>query len=312
MADTIPPDGTQVAAAHLRRLLTSVSDYRRQWMRYTRRMRTSEINYAAVSQVVALYLWDRGVREESERDLPRKLRDRIRQALRGELLSHETLTWLIEAFGMDESDTHAVWDAFAGGSMVDLSGEGIAFTLSALPVPIITPQRHQTSALFSRYYIGADQTLNRIETSHIIVALEDGVDTFAYSPRNTVTDVTVITGGDFVGFHESTPGFVGVEIRLDRPLLSGQHASLQYFTAHRPTLEPCTELRRAARRRIDNVDMRVIFEDVCPARAWWCAWDAYDGGNPVHRTPVEVSDQLELHQFVPYIEQTVVGFRWEW
>jgi len=275
-------------------------------------MRTSEINYAAVTQVVALYLWDHGLKTDTDRDLPRKLRDRVRQALRGEQLTYETLTWLIEAFEFSMDDTHKVWDAFAGGSVTNLGDDGIAFTLRTLPVPIVKPQRHRTTALFSRYYIGADRTLNRIETSHVMVALENGVDTFAYSPRDTLTDAIVISGGSFIGFHKSAPGFIGVEFRLDQPLLKGQYTSLQYFTTHRAAPEQCTQLRRAARKRIDNVDMRVVFDGVYPTRAWWCVWDDYDKGNEVLVTPVKVTHESELHQFIPYVEEAVVGFKWEW
>jgi hypothetical protein len=312
MPDPMPPGEVVAAAEQLRELLTTHPAYRRRWMAHAHRMRTSEINYAAVSQVVALYLWDHGLKADADRDLPRKLRDRVRQALRGEQLTYETLTWLIEAFEFNTDDTHKVWGAFAGGSMTSLGDDGIAFTLRTLPVPIVRPQRHRTTALFSRYYIGMDRTLNRIETSHVIVALEDGVDTFAYSPRDSLTDATVISGGSLVGFHKSTPGFIGVELRLARPLLKGQYASLQYFTTHRAASEQCTQLRRAARKRIDNVDMRVIFEGVYPRRSWWCAWDDYDKGNEVLVASVEVSHGSELHQFIPYVEEAVVGFKWKW
>jgi len=312
MTDTVPPETVASAAAQLRELLASHPVYRQRWRAHARRMRTNEINYAAVSQVVALYLWDHGLKADTDRDLPRKLRDRVRQALRGELLSYETLTWLIEAFEFDTNDRHMVWNAFAGRSVADLGEDGIAFTLRTPPVPIIKPQRHRSTALFSRYYIGGDRTLKRIETSHVIVALEDGVDTFAYSPRDTVTDATVISGGSFVGFHKSNPGFIGVEFKLDHPLRKGQHTSLQYFTTHRAAPEQCTQLRRAARKRIDNVDMRVIFNGVYPTNAWWCAWDDYDKGSEVLMAPVEITSGSELHQFVPYVEEAVVGFKWEW
>lgn len=312
MTDTIPPGGVAAAAEHLRELLMLRPTYRRRWAAHAKRMRTSEISYAAVCQIVALYLWDQGIKPDTEQDLPRKLRDRIRQALRGEALTHETLTWLIEAFQFATADAHRVWDAFSGGSVTDLDGIGISSSLRNPPVPLVKPQVLRTTTLFSRYYIDANRQLSRIETSHVVIALEDGVDTFAYSPRDTVVDAEAIAGGTFVGFHQSNPGFVGVEFRLDRPLREGQRASLQYVTYHRATPELCTHLRRAARKRMDNVDMRIIFTGPLPKQAWWCVWDDYATGNTVQKVPAEVTAQSELHQFIPYIEDSVVGFQWEW
>ncbi|WP_280448619.1 hypothetical protein [Nocardia brasiliensis] len=302
-----------VAAAEvLRELLLSRPEYKRRWMAHVRRLRTNEVSYAAVSQVVALYLWDQGIVSDSDTDLPRRLRDRIRHALRGEQLSYETLNWLIEAFSFSVADAHAIWDAYAGVSVSNFHNEGISYTLKTPPVPMVSPQRHQTKAMFSRYFLNANRMLERIETCHALVALEDGVDTFGYSPRDTLVDVQVIAGGTFAGFRESTPGFVGVEIRLDRVLRLGQHASLQYFTTHRETPRPCTQLRRASRNRLNDFDVRIIFQEALPKRAWWCAWDSYDGGNSVLKTPVELTPSRELHQFLPYVEHTVVGFEWEW
>jgi len=145
-----------------------------------------------------------------------------------------------------------------------------------------------------------------------MVALEDGVDTYAHSARDTLIDMTVVAGGKIVAFHESAPGFVGVEFKLDQPLFKGQPTSLQYVSTHHPTSKPCTEVRRAARGRVDNIDLRVCFDQSRPRRAWWTVWDAHLDGTSVHSEEVDVTDVGELHRFVSFIEQTVVGFRWEW
>ncbi len=144
------------------------------------------------------------------------------------------------------------------------------------------------------------------------MALEDGVDSYAYSPRNTVTGVESVVGGTFAGFRPSSPGFVGLKFLLDRRLLKGQHAPLHYATVHRATPEPCVHLRRAARMRIDNVDMRIVFEGAMPRRSWWCVWDDYGGGELVSRLPLDPGTGGELHQFIPFLEQSVAGFQWDW
>jgi hypothetical protein len=38
----------------------------------------------------------------------------------------------------------------------------------------------------------------------------------------------------------------------------------------------------------------------------------YAGDNTTQMTPIETTPDMELHQFVPYVEQAVVGFQWQW
>ncbi|WP_163512213.1 hypothetical protein [Fodinicola acaciae] len=144
------------------------------------------------------------------------------------------------------------------------------------------------------------------------MALEDGVDTYTHNPRDNLAEIVVVTGGTLAEIRESAPGFVSVEFRLTPPLAKHEPTSLQYISTYYPTSNPRTEVRRAARGRAENVDMRVCFEGVKPQRAWWTVWDSYLGGTPVHTEEVEITEIGELHRFVPYIEQTVVGFRWDW
>lgn len=311
-ARDLEPSRVAAAGHRLRVLLAERRAYRYRWSAHTRRQRGSEVSYSGVAQVIALHLWEAGLRADTDRELPRKLRDRVRQALLGKQLTHETITWFFEAFEFSTDDMREVWDAFSGHSAVDLRGSGVSFTLRTPPVALVRPQGHRTTALFSRYYISGCRALKRIETSHVLMALQDGLDVFAYSPRDTVTSVEEVVGGTFSGFRPSSPGYVGVELQLDRKLSTYEYSSLQYATLHRPAPDLCVHVRRAARHRIDNVDMRVIFEAVAPRRAWWCAWDDYSGAEPVRKARVEISPEGELHQFIPYLEQAVVGFQWEW
>lgn len=304
--------GAAAAGNRLRVLLAEHREYRQRWWAHARRRHGNDISYSGVAQVIALHLWDTGLRADTDRELPRKLRDRVRQALLGSQLTHETITWFLESFEFSAEDAREVWDAFSGSSVIDLKGGGIAFTLRNPPVAMIQPQGHRTTALFSRYYISADRSLRRIENSHVIVAVQDGLESFAYSPRDTVTSVESVVGGTFYRFHPSSPGYIGIELKLDRRLTEDEYSSLQYATLHRTTPDPCVHVRRAARKRIDNVDMRVIFEATAPRRAWWCVWDDYSGPEPVRKVPVSISLNREMHQFIPYMEQAVVGFQWEW
>jgi hypothetical protein len=45
--------------------------------------------------------------------------------------------------------------------------------------------------------------------------------------------------------------------------------------------------------------------------AWWCAWDDHFGGTRAVDERIEICGTA-IRKFVPYIEDTVVGFRWDW
>src|ERR1700730_13667961 len=85
----------------LQSLLLQRQAYLDQWRRFQRRGPAREaLSQSAVAQVIAEYLWDAGERPETEISLPRGLKDRVHRALRGEVLTAETLNWFIGAFQM--------------------------------------------------------------------------------------------------------------------------------------------------------------------------------------------------------------------
>ena len=103
-----------------------------------------------------------------------------------------------------------------------------------------------------------------------------------------------------------------MEIVLDRSLQKAESTVLEYHTHFAPYSTLLTETRRAAFGRCENVDMAVEFENPrIPLKAWWCAWADHLDGGPVAEEQVSIRKRV-IRQFVPYIEETVVGFRWEW
>jgi len=42
-----------------------------------------------------------------------------------------------------------------------------------------------------------------------------------------------------------------------------------------------------------------------------CVWSDHVDGNPLREAP-EAVREASIRRYVPFIEQTVVGFRWEW
>ncbi|MGH7928988.1 MAG: hypothetical protein ACREQV_14460 [Candidatus Binatia bacterium] len=92
--------GVRGAAVYLRDLLLRPGAYRRRWERRADRTRGREVNQRAVCKVLASKLW-----EEGEEVNEASLKDRVSRALRGEVLSLETLELFISAFRV--TDEHA-------------------------------------------------------------------------------------------------------------------------------------------------------------------------------------------------------------
>jgi hypothetical protein len=87
---------------------------------------------------------------------------------------------------------------------------------------------------------------------------------------------------------------------------------LEYLTFFTSRSAQLIEVRRAAFGRSENIDLAVEFEEPkMPRGAWWCVWDDHFEGNRVAETPVEIRKRA-IRRFLPYMEETVVGFRWDW
>jgi len=283
--------------------------YRRSWQRFVSRQSAPEgLSQAAVSQVLALHLWESGERAETDTDLPRTLRHRVRRALSGEKLTGETLTWFIDAFGMSDEDRQRLWRAFAGGSKID---GGIVDTIEK-PRGLARPQMHRTVTLFERYNFDATGSLVSRHTMHVIRAAEADIECYLFNHEPFAERVEVLMGGSLGRRYHYGGGLVSDEIVLERPLSRHNTISMEYLTYYPPAWRP-TEVRRAVRGRCENVDMAVLFgTEHRPVRIDFCAWADHYDGVPVLREQVEPDDRGYAHWFVPFAEQTVLGFEWQW
>jgi hypothetical protein len=143
----------QATCALLRTLLTDELTYRRRWR--ARSDRTSGmLNQAAVAKVMERHLWDTGEYDDMS-SIARMLKDRVSRALAGKVLSSETLTWIIDAFDMAESDRDRLWALFSGKER--LASE-IAHTLRRRR-EMIRRQGHRTVALVERYTVDRSRLL---------------------------------------------------------------------------------------------------------------------------------------------------------
>lgn len=297
----------------MRHLLTEERKYCRRWQAHVRAGDPGRLRPAAVAKVISLHLWDAGERPENDHSLPRAIRDRVRRALSGEVLSGETLHWFIDAFAMSEVHADRLWEAFRIGGLPP--DAGIARTLSghgheSLPLP----QLHRTLAVFERHRIGPEGSPIEHHAVHVIAALRDGVDRYAHVTRATAERVEVLAGGKVGQSYRYGDGLQVIEVLLSRSLNAGEIASLEYRTTLRTDGSPRhAEVRRIAHGRTERVNLMIEFDrSRVPSALWWAAWNSVEGGDEVLRQPVELDERCSAQRFVTYLEKAAVGYRWAW
>ncbi|MHC5703102.1 hypothetical protein OTC26_016920 [Streptomyces tirandamycinicus] len=295
-------------------LLTDLLDtrprYRSRWRARVQRDRSGgRVSIAAVAQVLAEHLWDSGEFPESEQSLPRNLKDRVRRALDGTMITTETLAWLIDAFHMDPRDAECLRATHESDS--GSRPDGISDAVRE-PRKMVRRQWHRTVTVFERYFLDRERQLTERRTKHVIMALEDGVDSYLFNHESSVAAIEVMHGGT-LGPEHRYDGLVSHEIVFPQPLKRGQRTSFEYRTAYHPAPHPPQEVRRPARGRIENFDMAVHFAPPrLPSRLWWATWSDHHLGDPVQLEPAQVCGTGRAHRYVPFVERSVVGFRWNW
>ncbi|MEU0924339.1 hypothetical protein [Streptomyces malaysiensis] len=297
--------GAFITSRRLREILATHPQYRQRWQERAKRVR-EDLHQAAIAEVIALYLWDCG--ELDENVAPRILKDRVSRALNGSVVSAETLRWFIEAFEMDDSHREDLWGALFGEND---PGLGVAHTLRNRR-PMVKPQRHRTINLVERYSIGPSRSLMWRKTFHAIRAIEDGVDAYFFNHEPWASRIEVLHGGVLGERYLYGNGLTGVEILLPNPLKKMEATALEYRALFSPGYACATEVRRPAFARAENIDMAVEFSsNELPRNLWWCIWDDHVEGKAVWEQEWAIRDQV-ARKYFPFIEEAVVGFRWEW
>lgn len=311
MVSAISMDGVKITGEKLSELLLHRPEYRARWEPYRRRGSPRTLNQAAIAQVIALYLWETGERPERETDLPRVLKDRVHRALAGEVLSPQTLSWFVGAFGLKAADA-AMLRALRFGRPMGAAQPPVVDTLRS-PGVVPLPQQHRTVSVFERRMIDAAGRPVRHRSTRALIACADEVVSYPYRLMSGARDITVRYGGRVTARHEFNGSAPVLEITLTRPLAAGDVASLEYEVHFDASHRPVSEYRRVAHERVDNLDLVVEFSRrLLPRGVWWTVWDTHRGGNRVHEEPVELDAEGCVHRFVPYLENAAVGFRWTW
>ena len=322
-----PPPGSAVprhaAAAYLRELLLRPGLPRSTWEQYAERNRAGHINQLAVAEVLARYLWDYPRRPGDRDILPRQLKDTASRALSGKLLSKSTLRLFIDAFSIPVFERDQLWKLWEGSSRIRvLSGpRSFAGPQRAELETALGPAVHRTLSVHDHHYVGPDCLPSRTRTLQVIEAIADNVRQIPYIYNTEALTIDLIQGctGLRDRFTEVTSGFFATDMLLVRPLGLGETLTLEYVTSFTYEPAPPGELssdlrqyRRAVRRRMENVDIRVEFDPrTLPRAVWWAVWDGV-AGPVIEQESVALDSQHAAQRFLRFIDDTVVGFHWEW
>lgn len=300
------------AAAYLRELLLQPGWYRQRWLRYAERTRPGEINHLAVADVLAHYLWShpRTVRDVDV--LPRQLKDTVLRAISGRLLSKSALTLFIEAFDLADHDAELLWRLWegSGSRRVQAGPRAMQPARSAA----LGPLQHQTLALHDHHYLGVDGLPARQRTLHVIEAIVDGLDHIPFRFDSLSLELQVGQGCSGVSgpFRKISDVFYTTDIMLAKPLALGETLTLEYWMIFHFSEPPPPNYRRAARARIENLDIRVEFHpDRLPSAIWWATWDGVEG-DIVEQMPDRLDSQHSVQHYLRTLQNAVVGFHWAW
>lgn len=313
----------EAAAAYLRELLLRPGRARRTWEQYAERSRPGQINQLAAAEVLARHLWDYPRRPGDNEILPRQLKDTASRALSGKLLSKAALGLFIDAFSVPPFERDQLWKLWEGSSRIQvLSGpRSFAGRAGAEIETALGPAVHRTVSVHDHHYVGPDRMPSRTRTLQVIEAITGDVSRIPYIYNTDALAIDLIQGCSGLGerFTEVTQGFFATDMLLAKTLGLGETLALEYVTSFTYAKVPATQLdadlcqyRRAVRRRMENVDIRVEFDPgMLPRYVWWAVWDGV-AGNVISQESVALDGQNSAERFLRFIENTVVGFHWQW
>ncbi|MCW2534261.1 MAG: hypothetical protein JWP62_3831 [Blastococcus sp.] len=173
---------------------------------------------------------------------------------------------------------------------------------------------HRTMSLHEWHLVGPDGFPAKHRTVHVVRALRPGVTSYTYRFNSREATVRMVRGARAGEPRIDGEGLTAVELEFPRPLAAGETASLEYETAFSWQSVPPPHVRRAARQRVERLDMRVEFSPSrLPEDVYWAIWDGYQSEAKVRAAErVHLDQEYSAHRFVDELEGLTVGFMWTW
>jgi hypothetical protein len=171
-------------------------------------------------------------------------------------------------------------------------------------------------SLHEWHLLGPDGLPRLHRTVQVLRALRPGFSTYTYrfDSRETEAEVRAIRGVRLGEARVDDEGLTAVDLELLRPLAVGDTASLEYETLFDWKTVPPPEVRRACRKRVERLDMRVQFSPQrLPVELQWAVWDGYGPDARLRAAElVELDHELSAHRFVDELTNGTLGFTWRW
>lgn len=294
--------GVRQAGQYLRELLQH-DPYRNRWAWYGAQ-RERDVHQVAVAKVLADFLHRHDEDEVEYGQLTR----RVSRALRGEVLSRQTLGLFIRAFGISDDHAALLWRQWQGGELARVVvGELPSLVGAELPA-------YRTILLHEFHYLGPDGRPQRHRTLRDIRSLVDGLDSYRYSYDTSQLSLARVVGGTASPPYQRSENVWAVDITLSRTLSQGEAHSLEFESRFRYTgqVEPC--FRRVAHERLENVAIRVQFDSGrLPRHVWWTEWQDYREPDAVilRREPLPLDAENAVYHRLDVLDRAVAGFSWE-
>jgi hypothetical protein len=264
------------------------------------------VHQISVAKVLAAYLRAHEADEVDYRQLTR----RVSRALRGEVLSRQTLALFQRAFEIGDEHAQILWRQWQGNELSRV----VTGTLAPLPsaggreLPA-----YRTILLHEFHYLGPDGQPQRHRTMRDIRSLRDGLASYRYSFDTSELTIDRIAGGTAGPAYRLAEAVWAVDITLSRTLRIGEEHSLEFESSFRYAAPPEPCFRRAAHGRLENVAIRVQFHpDRLPRAAWWTEWQDYrELATVLRREPVPLDAEHAVYHRLDVLERAVAGFSWE-
>ncbi|RBY84521.1 hypothetical protein [Blastococcus sp. TF02A-30] len=173
---------------------------------------------------------------------------------------------------------------------------------------------HRTVSLHEWHVLGPDGLPSRHRTVHVLRALRPGLRAYTFRFDSREARVTAIRGARAATPRTEPDGLTAVDLVFPQPIAAGETASLEYETVFEWRSPPAPQVRRAARSRVERLEMRVQFSpERLPEELRWAVWDGYGPDARVRAAEVVALDHdCAAHRFVDEMQGVTVGFTWTW
>jgi hypothetical protein len=179
-----------------------------------------------------------------------------------------------------------------------------------------TPQpAHRTVSLSEWHRIGPDGLPARHRSMQVVKALRPGLASYTYRFDRREATVDVVRGARASEpYADETPGLTAVDLVFPRPLREHETTSFEYETVFHWRSVPPPRFRRAARDRVEHLDIRIKFaSERLPAEVHWGLWDGFTDDAELRAAErVELDAYDSVHRFIEHVQGHTVGFMWTW